>query len=221
MVKASISVTKKSGPPVGYGDLGGMNVFVGIPARTRSRRGGKLNNAELLFIHTKGSPLKSIPARPVIEPAIEANQEFINKELGNAVSAALANDPEGVNAALNRAGMVAANACKAWFLDARNGWAPNKPATIRRKGSERPLIDTAAMRRAITHVVTGTFRKRSEPDEKEKQRSEEEPEEAPETKAARAQGEAAGESLAEDAAEAAEGLAETAEGIAEAGEFLL
>ena len=37
-------------------------------------------------------------------------------------------------------------------------WTPNSPATIVRKGSSKPLIDTSTMRNRVTHVV----RKRGE-----------------------------------------------------------
>lgn len=33
------------------------------------------------------------------------------------------------------------------------GWLPNAPATIKAKGSSKPLIDTATMRNRTTHVV--------------------------------------------------------------------
>ena len=74
-------------------------VYVGVPAAERTaqllgmagkvsgKRKAKLlkvadisvNNAELLYIHTKGSELQGIPPRPVLEPAIEApgNKEAI------------------------------------------------------------------------------------------------------------------------------------------------
>ena len=32
-------------------------------------------------------------------------------------------------------------------------WTPNSPATIERKGSDRPLIDTGAMIQNVTHIV--------------------------------------------------------------------
>ena len=154
MVRMGIDVTKRKGPPVGYGDLGGMSVLVGIPAKTTMQgRKTTINNASLLFIHSNGSALRNLPARPVIEPAIAANQQFITPELANATKAALADDPQGVNQALNRAGLIAANACKQWFFDPRNNWAPLSPAAIRAKGSSQPLIDTGAMRRSITYVV--------------------------------------------------------------------
>jgi hypothetical protein len=184
-----------------------MSVLVGIPARNKSRRGGGINNAELLFIFSNGSPVRNIPPRPVIEPAIKANRQYINVELEKASVAALNDDPEGVMQSLNRAGMVAANAAKQWFFDGRNGWAPNTPETIRAKGSSQPGIDTGAMRRAITYVLEGTFRKQGSAERK--RRGEEQ--EAPETRAARTQGAAEGKA-------AAEGVAEEA---AEAGELLL
>ena len=40
-----------------------------------------------------------------------------------------------------------------WFENPQNGWPPNSPRTIRRKGSDQPLVDTGEMRKAITYVV--------------------------------------------------------------------
>jgi hypothetical protein len=223
-----ISVTKKKGASVSFGNLDDIEVVVGIPQRSKSRGRGKINNAELLFIHTNGSPVRNIPPRPVIEPSIEANQEYIAAQLAVAAKAALDNDPDGVMQAMNRAGQVAANGAKQWFFDRRNGWKPLSPATIRAKGSSQPLIDTGSMRRAITYVVNGEFKKRKDDrdeDEEERRRREEEErqrrqseeaEEAPETEAAEAEG--AVEEAAEGAIEAGEALGE---GAAELGEAAL
>jgi hypothetical protein len=113
-----------------------MEVLIGIPQEKDSR-------------------LRGIPARPVIQPAIQAegNKQAIAEELKQAGAAQLQGDPEKATRFLRRAGTTGANAAKAWFTDARNNWAPNAPATIRRKGSSRPGINTGAMRRAITWVV--------------------------------------------------------------------
>lgn len=126
--------------------------MVGIPEGGGSHKG--INNAQLLFIHTNGSPKRSIPARPVIEPAIEQSdvQQQIASMLGEAITATLDGNTGGVESSLDKAGQYGENAVKAYFTGA-NGWAPNKPATIKRKGSSRPLIDTGALRQAITHVV--------------------------------------------------------------------
>jgi hypothetical protein len=118
--------------------------------------GRKINNAELVFIHTNGSPLRGIPKRPIIEPAIEekTNKEPIAEELKEAASAALDADRPKTLKHLKRAGMTAQNRVRAWFTDPRNGWAPNAPSTIAQKDSDKPMIDTAELRKDISYVVT-------------------------------------------------------------------
>jgi hypothetical protein len=115
-----------------------------------------INNAQLLYIQTNGSPMKHIPARPVIEPAIKDpdNQALFMPEFEAAAKAALDGKPERVDAHLRRAGLIGQNVCRAWFVNPKNGWAPNAPSTIAAKGSARPLIDTGAMRKSITFVVS-------------------------------------------------------------------
>jgi hypothetical protein len=114
-----------------------------------------VNNAELLYIHTNGSPLHNIPPRPVIEPALEdkENQQRILPELKLAAQAAMKGDKTTVDRQLGLAATEAVNAAKGWFTNSKNGWAPNAPGTIRAKGSSRPLIDTGALRQAITSVI--------------------------------------------------------------------
>jgi hypothetical protein len=107
-----------------------------------------------MYIHTNGSPVKNIPPRPVIEPAIETSRPAIVSELGQAMAAVFAQEPTQARAHLEAAGIVGRNAAIRWFTDPRNGWPPNAPSTIARKGSDRPLIDTGQLRRAITYVVT-------------------------------------------------------------------
>lgn len=148
------------------------DVLVGIPSERASRSGAEpfylmgqrkkllarhepVNNAQLLFIHTKGSPLRNIPARPVIEPAITDpdNRKMITDQLAEAGAAALEGDPLAARKHLELAGQVATSLVKDWFTNPKNHWAPNAPSTIARKHSDRPLIDIGALRRAITYVV--------------------------------------------------------------------
>ena len=136
-------------------DLSEKQVYVGIPEEKAPRKKGEISNAQLMFIHTNGSPLRNIPARPVIESAIEAtgNKEPIVNELAQAAQAALDLKPGEANQHLKLAGMLGQNAARAWFTDPRNGWPPDAPETVKRKGSERPLIDTGQMRKAIIYVI--------------------------------------------------------------------
>jgi hypothetical protein len=112
-----------------------------------------VNNAELMFLFSKGSSLRHQPPRPWLEPAIEASKQIITPHLEAAARAVLGEDPGRAERELKLAGTVAANAAKRWPTDARNGWAENAPSTIRRKGSSRPGIDTGALRAAIVSVV--------------------------------------------------------------------
>ncbi len=132
--------------------LKSSEVLVGIPADRAQREGETINNAGLLFIHTHGSELQNIPARPVLEPAIENNRALISTHLGEAARQMTAGFPDKAERELARAGTIGANAAKRFFTE-ENGWPPNAPSTIKRKGSDRPLIDTGALRRSITHIV--------------------------------------------------------------------
>jgi hypothetical protein len=140
------------------------SMLLGMAAKTNSKKKkaylqksalGDVTNAELLFIHTNGSPINKIPARPVLQPAINAdgNKQKIAKEISGSVKLSLAGDAEGAKKKMLRAALQGQNCARAWFTDARNGWAPNKPATIARKGSDRPLIDTGALRASIVGIV--------------------------------------------------------------------
>lgn len=115
--------------------------------------GKSYSEAHSLYIQSHGSPLWHIPPRPVLEPSIEASKEPIAKQLQGAAVAAIDGNHQEVDNALHRAGIVAENAAKAWFENPQNGWPPNSPKTIAKKGSDSPLIDTGEMRKAITHVV--------------------------------------------------------------------
>jgi hypothetical protein len=129
-------------------DLKDAVVFVGIPeagtGRKRASIGpqpkGYVTNAGLLYIHTNGSQLKKIPARPVIEPAIEDSRNKLRIEslLFNAAQARLDGKKAEMNRYIKMTGQFASNAAKLWFTDPRNGWPQNSPDTIRRKLGNKP-----------------------------------------------------------------------------------
>jgi hypothetical protein len=89
----------------------------------------------------------------VLEPALEANADAIGKLFQAVIKAACKGDEEAVQRAMHRCGMKAQNVCRGWFSDPRNGWPPNSPLTIKLKKSERPMVDTGTMRKAITYVI--------------------------------------------------------------------
>jgi hypothetical protein len=164
MFKPSVnlkSVERIKGLPASLKELKSVRVFVGVPEEDTQRKLGDakhphnqdVTSAQLVYIHTHGSPLKGIPARPIIELAIEADKANIVAELKDAGVASLAGKKQEAMLYFRRAGQEAENFVRGWFFDARNNWAPNKPATIARKGSDRPLIDTGELRKSIVFVI--------------------------------------------------------------------
>lgn len=98
--------------------LTNTQVLVGVTADKNTRKeGAEITNAELAYIHDKGSPEANIPARPFMEPGIKAVQDQIAKELENAGKAILDNGKPGgarkVEIALNRVGIIASRSIKA------------------------------------------------------------------------------------------------------------
>lgn len=115
--------------------------------------GMKYSAAYQLYIMSHGSPLWHIPPRPVLESALEAHADAIGKLFQAVIKAACRGDEAAMQKAMNICGMAARNYCRGWFTDPRNGWPPNSPLTIKLKKSERPMVATGTMRKAITYVI--------------------------------------------------------------------
>lgn len=133
--------------------LASLHVYVGVPEAEASRPGEPINNAELAYIQSNGSPLKNIPARPILEPVIKKNEKMISSRF-QALATKSLNDPTvNINDELSKIGMIVRDKVKDNFTNPDNGWAPNSPATIAAKGSNKPLIDTGSLRKSIEYVV--------------------------------------------------------------------
>ena len=150
-VKVKNNVQELTHLATGLKWLGKKDVLVGIPQETNADHGG-ISNAELLFIHTNGSPARGIPARPTIQPAVQnpTVRKRIQDMFGQAMIMALMGNVAGAEMTYNRIGQLGANEAKKKFGSVP---PPLKPATIAAKGSSATLIDTGALRNAITYVV--------------------------------------------------------------------
>lgn len=115
--------------------------------------GMKYSKAHSMYIREHGSPLFRVPPRPVLEPAIEDSKEIIAEELKQANISALDRNPAQAETHLNKAGMIAQSAAQNWFENPKNGWPPNAESTIKKKGSDVPLVDTNELRKSITYVL--------------------------------------------------------------------
>ena len=121
--------------------------------KLKNRNINNLTNAQKLFINSRGSPATGMPARPVLEPAIQDKFDKISEKIREGAIKGLEGDMEGFREDYEMAGLMAQTASINWFDNPKNNWAPNAERTIKAKGSDSPLIDTGEMRKAITYAV--------------------------------------------------------------------
>lgn len=157
-------------------------VLVGIPGENAERQdapGAKpspVSNVQLGYIHEFGSPAQNIPARPFLIPGVQGAMSTLLPKLRKAGTQAL--DFKGASAVteqLTAVGIAAASAVQLKITD--GPFVPIKDATKRARlerkigyrnasdarkasmmvkwmaGDFSPLIDTGALRAAITFVV--------------------------------------------------------------------
>ena len=102
------------------------------------------------MIHEFGVPEKNIPRRSFIRVPIENNIKEITKLIENNHKLVSENSMSA-KVALDRIGIKAQNTIKESFRN--NDWKPLKRATIKRKGSSRPLVDTGQLIGSISYIV--------------------------------------------------------------------
>ncbi len=115
--------------------------------RTRAQR---LSLLEVAVVHEFGAG--PVPQRSFIRATIDTKRSDIEAEMANLARGVVSGKIDG-RAALDLLGAKVAGWCQARIAA---GIAPAlKPATIRRKGSSTPLVDTGQLRSAITWRVEG------------------------------------------------------------------
>lgn len=124
---------------------GDSYALVGIFEGAVAEHDGKSASiAEYAAYNEFGVESKKIPKRPWMRTGYDQNIAKVQAEIDGAALARLDGhnvDPLTVGAVNMQA------ALKASIVD--GAWAPNKPSTIAAKGSDKPLIDTGAMRNAV------------------------------------------------------------------------
>ena len=95
--------------------LTSKEVLVGIP-HGETRSDSEMTNAQIGYIQETGSPAMNLPPRPFLAPGVELVQDKVALHLTKAVDAALAGKPTMVLTNLNRAGMVAQNSVRLYFV---------------------------------------------------------------------------------------------------------
>lgn len=136
-------------------DLDGVVVKVGVQAKDKAVRrgkGGSIRNTDqplavIAAIHEFG--LGDMPQRSFLRSAYDENLPMIDKMIQRVANGAVFG--LGTNAALNQLGNVVQGMVQRKIVD--GPFVPNSPATIKRKKSSRPLIDTGHLRQSIRYVI--------------------------------------------------------------------
>lgn len=90
-----------------------------------------------------------IPSRPFLRKSVDENQAEISEFLQAQKEGILRGD--SARQILNRIGIFQKDLIQEKITE--GSYAPNAAATIRRKGSDKPLIDTGRMRQSVNYVI--------------------------------------------------------------------
>lgn len=110
-------------------------------------------NINAILVRAKNATFENgitIPARPFLRSGIRGNLNRTSR-IAKRLLVQIARGTATAATALEMIGADAAGAVKRYFITGE--FAPNAPSTVRKKKSSRPLIDTGALRQAITHAV--------------------------------------------------------------------
>lgn len=132
-----------------------IGVFTGNAKRKKEKEVVQvgLTNAEIMFINENGSPMRHIPARPVLKMTIEwANKELLNKTISKCIDKYIESgfDESVVEKELKRMCMRMENYARDLIYSNDGRLEPNAPSTIKKKGDNHPLFDTGQLARSIT-----------------------------------------------------------------------
>lgn len=112
-----------------------------------------ITNAELMQIHENGSPVKNIPARPVLDLTIMwTEQHLIKRVLDSIIEGVFEKDwgKVEIERELSRMCIRMENHAREIIYDNDGTLAPNSPQVAKRKKGNHPLFDTGQLARSIT-----------------------------------------------------------------------
>lgn len=130
-------------------------VSVGLP---KEKVGGKVYRDGMTIIqigaiHEYGAPAAGVPQRSFLRAPFTNNAARIEARIQAEFSAAMDGRRSPADA-LARVGIEAMNISRSSFRTRGDGeWPDLKPATVRRKGVDTPLVDSGTLRGSINYVV--------------------------------------------------------------------
>lgn len=112
-----------------------------------------ITNAELMQIHENGSPIKNIPARPVLDLTIMWTEQHLIKRVLDSIIEGVFEKNWGkveIERELSRMCIRMENHAREIIYDNDGTLAPNSPQVAKRKKGNHPLFDTGQLARSIT-----------------------------------------------------------------------
>ena len=125
-------------------------VFIGFQAGHKvhtSDKGEAVDMAEIAMFNELGT--STSPSRPFLRMTVDENQEKISA-MCEAEAKKLANGGSAEQG-LKRLGAFGVSLVQEKI--GNGSFTPNSPATIKMKGSDKPLIDTGQMRQSVHYVI--------------------------------------------------------------------
>lgn len=124
------------------------SVLVGVPKWAKEADGTPI--ATIAAVHEFGSSDGRIPERSFLRTGIRAAMPQV-QQLNKISLRAIGNGTLSVPVALGQLGALAVGAVQKQITS--GSYVPLRPATIRRKGSSKPLIDSGSLRASISYQL--------------------------------------------------------------------
>lgn len=145
-IRANLSLAKGSYAAVG---------FPGDSSKKNRADGGK-NNVDVALSNEFGSApgvKPHIPRRPFMRQSMDGMKRKDLIQAGQRLLGMIAEGKMSTHIALSRLGRMGESYMKDEITNPGTPFAPNADFTVRKKKSSTPLIDTGAMRAAVTYKV--------------------------------------------------------------------
>lgn len=132
-------------------ELAKNSIDIGIPKEESATEDDKIFYlADIANVNNYGSYSRGIPARPFGTTTVTRYKDQITKIIATQVNGVLEKNKD-VSKGFDAIGAVCAGYMKKNLTDGE--WQRNADYTIKKKGSDQPLIDTGQMRQSITWRV--------------------------------------------------------------------
>lgn len=136
--------------------LNKYEILIGVRSSDKNRKNKSgVTNAELMFIHENGSPLRKIPSRPVLRLTIEkVKNSLLNKTIDRCVKGILEENwsEKEIDLEFDKLCLRIESIARKMIYKNTGILAPNAESTIAKKKSNHPLFDTGQLARSITCI---------------------------------------------------------------------